>query len=94
MVSNAYFGRLGHQWVSVFAGATPAPSGAQVQGGVWVYLGPVSTSATAPTRSVGLFLSKSGRTELTVVSRNGRLLTLHDGHGRTLIFDLVTDRFR
>lgn len=94
VVSNAYFGRLGSQWVSVFAGAIPAPSGAPEHAGVWVYVGPVSTAATAPTKALGLFLSKSGPTELTIVARHALLLTLHDGHGATLTFNLATHKFQ
>lgn len=94
VVSNAYFGRLGSQWVSVFAGAIPAPSGAPEHAGVWVYVGPVSTGATAPTKALGLFLSKSGPTELTIVARHALLLTLHDGHGVTLTFNLATHKFQ
>jgi hypothetical protein len=94
VVSNAYFGRLGSQWVSVFAGAVPAPSGSPAHAGVWVYVGPVSTGAAAPTKAVGLFLSNSGPTELTIFSRHGLLLTLRDGHGATLTFNLATHKFR
>jgi hypothetical protein len=93
IVSNAYFGQLGSQWVSVFAGAKRAGDGSLVSGGVWVYLGPVDVSSTAPTTDAGMFLAHSGPTELTIVSAHGLVLTLRDGHGQTLTFNLVTHKF-
>jgi hypothetical protein len=78
---------------SVFAGAKRAGDGSLVSGGVWVYLGPVDVSSTAPTTDAGMFLARSGPTELTIVSAHGQVLTLRDGHGQTLTFNLVTHKF-